>query len=140
LEAISAAIPRDRVSRLAGRAWTGTPVFLTFDDGGASALHPTADLLERRGWSGHFFVTTRRIGTPGFLDFWQLHYSENAPRETNSPDQFIANVESNQTNHPAYSFKLSARMDGSFTMTNQRTGFSREYPAAGRTVAGRRPR
>ena len=50
------------------REWAGAPpVFLTFDDGGASALHPTADLLERRGWRGHFFVTTDRIGTTGFL-------------------------------------------------------------------------
>ena len=39
---------------------------LTFDDGGASALH-AADAQEARGWRGHFFVTTGRIGTPGFL-------------------------------------------------------------------------
>jgi peptidoglycan/xylan/chitin deacetylase (PgdA/CDA1 family) len=38
---------------------------LTFDDGGASALR-VADALERRGWRGHFFVTTSRIGAPGF--------------------------------------------------------------------------
>jgi peptidoglycan/xylan/chitin deacetylase (PgdA/CDA1 family) len=40
---------------------------LTFDDGGASALH-AAEALERRGWRGHFFITTGRIGTNGFLD------------------------------------------------------------------------
>jgi peptidoglycan/xylan/chitin deacetylase (PgdA/CDA1 family) len=40
---------------------------LTFDDGGASAIH-AADGLERRGWRGHFFITTGRIGTDGFLD------------------------------------------------------------------------
>jgi len=27
----------------------------------------TAPMLERRGWRGHFFVTTDRIGGPGFL-------------------------------------------------------------------------
>jgi peptidoglycan/xylan/chitin deacetylase (PgdA/CDA1 family) len=42
-------------------------VLLTFDDGGASAL-ATADMLDRRGWKGHFFITTDRIGTPGFVD------------------------------------------------------------------------
>lgn len=42
-------------------------VALTFDDGGASALE-IARRLEERGWRGHFFVTTGRIGTPGFLD------------------------------------------------------------------------
>jgi peptidoglycan/xylan/chitin deacetylase (PgdA/CDA1 family) len=41
---------------------------LTFDDGGVSALDVIAPELERRGWRGHFFVTTGRIGTPGFLD------------------------------------------------------------------------
>src|SRR5947207_44718 len=45
---------------------------LTFDDGGVSALHPTADLLEERGWRGHFFVTTDYIGRSGFLDAAQL--------------------------------------------------------------------
>jgi len=42
-------------------------VLLTFDDGGVSFLHPIADLLEARGRRGYFFVTTGRIGTPGFL-------------------------------------------------------------------------
>lgn len=42
------------------------PTALTFDDGGSSALL-AATLLEKRGWRAHFFVTTGRIGTPGFL-------------------------------------------------------------------------
>lgn len=41
---------------------------ITFDDGGTSALEPTADLLEARAWCGHFFITTGRLGTPAFLD------------------------------------------------------------------------
>jgi peptidoglycan/xylan/chitin deacetylase (PgdA/CDA1 family) len=45
----------------------GASALLTFDDGGASAL-AAADALERRGWRGHFFITTGRVGTPGFLD------------------------------------------------------------------------
>ena len=69
LEAIGGAVATEAVSHIAARReWSGVPpVFLTFDDGGASALHPTADLLERCGWRGHFFITTGRIGTPGFL-------------------------------------------------------------------------
>ncbi|MFN8574015.1 MAG: polysaccharide deacetylase family protein [Gemmatimonadaceae bacterium] len=39
----------------------------TFDDGGSSALDPTAGILERFGWRGHFFVTTGAMGTRGFL-------------------------------------------------------------------------
>jgi len=41
-------------------------VLLTFDDGGASAPHIAAE-LERRGMLGHFFITTTRIDTPGFV-------------------------------------------------------------------------
>lgn len=41
-------------------------VALTFDDGGSSAPL-IAQMLEARGWRGHFFVTTSRIGTPGFM-------------------------------------------------------------------------
>ena len=67
--------------------------------------------------------------SPGLLDFWQLHYSENVGKDINSPDQFIANTDSKATNHPAHFIKLSARTDGSFTITNERTGFTKEYPA-----------
>jgi len=39
---------------------------LTFDDGGASAM-TTADVLERYGFMGYFFITTNYIGTRGFV-------------------------------------------------------------------------
>jgi peptidoglycan/xylan/chitin deacetylase (PgdA/CDA1 family) len=39
---------------------------LSFDDAGGSALS-AADLLEERGWRGHFFVPTAHIGAAGFL-------------------------------------------------------------------------
>jgi glycosyltransferase involved in cell wall biosynthesis/peptidoglycan/xylan/chitin deacetylase (PgdA/CDA1 family) len=45
----------------------GPQAVLTFDDGGSSALI-AAEQLERRGWRGHFFVTTGCIGSEGFLD------------------------------------------------------------------------
>lgn len=41
---------------------------ITFDDGGASALDSIAPALERRGWRGHFFMTTGWLGAPGFMD------------------------------------------------------------------------
>src|SRR5215468_3611624 len=47
-------------------------VALTFDDGGVSFYHPIADLLEARGRRGAFFITTDRIGTPGFLTGEQI--------------------------------------------------------------------
>jgi len=42
------------------------PLFMTFDDGGIGAML-AADLLEKQGWKGHFFVTTSRIESEGFL-------------------------------------------------------------------------
>jgi peptidoglycan/xylan/chitin deacetylase (PgdA/CDA1 family) len=47
-------------------------LLLTFDDGGASAIHHTAGILAEHGWHGHMFMTTSRIGAPGFLDEVQL--------------------------------------------------------------------
>jgi peptidoglycan/xylan/chitin deacetylase (PgdA/CDA1 family) len=41
-------------------------LLLTFDDGGASAMH-VADELARRGWKAHFFIITGRIGERTFL-------------------------------------------------------------------------
>lgn len=41
-------------------------LLFTFDDGGASST-AIADILERHGWRGHFFIPTDFIGTHGFL-------------------------------------------------------------------------
>ena len=46
---------------------SGRQVLLTFDDGGKSALRAAAE-LSRRGWRGHFFITTSLIGGRTFLD------------------------------------------------------------------------
>lgn len=48
------------------------PVFITFDDGGASAYTPIAGMLEQHGWRGHFFITTDWIGTRGFVTAEQI--------------------------------------------------------------------
>jgi peptidoglycan/xylan/chitin deacetylase (PgdA/CDA1 family) len=50
----------------------GKALLLTFDDGGSGAFPLTAEMLERYGWRGHFFVTVGRIGTPGFLGPGQI--------------------------------------------------------------------
>lgn len=49
------------------RQGTASSFLLTFDDGGVSAVE-IADALAARGWLGHFFITSGRIGTPGFVD------------------------------------------------------------------------
>jgi peptidoglycan/xylan/chitin deacetylase (PgdA/CDA1 family) len=45
----------------------GRHLLLTFDDGGKSAVSAAAE-LSRRGWRGHFFITTSLIGGRTFLD------------------------------------------------------------------------
>ena len=57
---------RAPISLIGPESWRGRPVFLTFDDGGRSAVN-IASALERRGWRGHFFLTTDRLGEPAFL-------------------------------------------------------------------------
>ena len=53
------------------RACRDAPL-LTFDDGGASALGTTTDLLEAHGWRGWFFLSTDWLGRPGFLHAEQV--------------------------------------------------------------------
>ena len=69
---------------------------ITFDDGGASAM-VAAELLERRGWYGHFFVTTGRMDTPGFL-------TSNEVRELHLRGHEIG---SHSHTHPTYMGRLS---------------------------------
>jgi peptidoglycan/xylan/chitin deacetylase (PgdA/CDA1 family) len=80
-----------------GQVGDGARAALTFDDGGASALD-AADALERRGWRGHFFITTGRIGTPGFLSAAQI-------RELADRGHRIG---SHSVTHPTYMGELSA--------------------------------
>jgi peptidoglycan/xylan/chitin deacetylase (PgdA/CDA1 family) len=54
--------PPDLADLAEAPSWT-----ITFDDGGSSALDVIAPALERKGWRGHFFMTTGWIGAAGFL-------------------------------------------------------------------------
>lgn len=73
-EAIRGAIGAKPIGRVDDpAAWReNAPLFLTFDDGEASAYTLVADLLESQGWRGHFFITTDWIGRPGVLTRAQI--------------------------------------------------------------------
>jgi competence protein ComEC len=64
--------------------------------------------------------------SPGIQDLWQLHYSFAAGQEKNSPEQFIANMEQEQQCQGKL-IKVSVKKDGSFTVTNSRNNFSKNY-------------
>ena len=67
LTAIARSVTRNvRIERDAFEVPNGG-VLLTFDDGGVSAATRIAPMLEAHKWHGLFFVTTDRIGTPGFV-------------------------------------------------------------------------
>jgi hypothetical protein len=55
-----------------------------------------------------------------------LHRSVAGGAGHNSPEQFLANL--NEMDHGHY-LKMSVKADGSFTMTNERNGFTKNYPA-----------
>lgn len=71
--------------------------------------------------------------SPGFQDLWQLHYSF-LGNQQNGPEQFIANIGEIDTGHW---IRVSAQSDGSFTVTNGRTGFTKSYSAGLVSPAGR---
>ena len=99
----------------------------------------------RKGGAPAAFQTLRT--SPGLEDVWTLHWSYAAGVEHNSPGAFIANLDSaatiaavltatpgaqpaqvtNPAHSPAHYIKISARQDGSFTVTNTRNGFSKTY-------------
>ena len=68
---------------------------------------------------------------------WQNHYAVDAG-SLNSPDRFIANLDEGSESvtageaavhvGTAHWIKLSAQADGSFTVTNSRTGLRHDYP------------
>ena len=68
---------------------------------------------------------TRRA--PGLEDIWQNHYVAEGGPENNAPEPFIANM--SMVDDRGYFIKLSARADGSFTVTNSRNGFTKSYAA-----------
>jgi beta-lactamase superfamily II metal-dependent hydrolase len=106
-------------------------VYLVAHHGGADASDPALFAATkprvaifnngpRKGAQAETFATLRAHPT---VDLWQLHRSLNVGVE-NMPDERIANLDESTS---AW-LKLSAHPDGSFSITNGRTGRSRTYP------------
>ena len=63
---------------------------------------------------------------PGLRDIWQLHFSLNAAKNQNPPDDFIANLEPPD----AYKWlRISVSTSGDFRVVNTRNGFTVRYRA-----------
>jgi hypothetical protein len=104
------------------------------------ALRPRAAVMNngpRKGGAIQTFEILGRLPSP--VDLWQIHYSVPGGREHNRPEAFIANLDEGAPvpgakpganpvhNGPAHWIKVAARADGSFTISNGRTGFERAY-------------
>jgi competence protein ComEC len=117
------------------------------------ALHPRVAIMNngtRKG--GDPEVMKALHSSPGLEDIWQAHFSLLSGQEFTAPGMFIANTIDDQQpmmpiapmpapqpgpgappppvhNGTAYWIKVSAQQDGTFTVANQRNGFSKTYRA-----------
>ena len=98
------------------------------------AMHPLVAVMDNGAKKGGATVTFERLRkSPGLEDLWQLHYAVDAS-DHNSPEQFIANTGVGGTvasgvpdEKMAHYITVTARPDGSFTVTNSRNGFHKDY-------------
>jgi competence protein ComEC len=90
------------------------------------ALHPRVAVMNngaRKGGTPPAWQVVR--SSPGLEDLWQLHFSEAGGHDRNVPEAFIANMDETT----AHGIKISAAMDGSFSVTNARNGQTKKYAA-----------
>ena len=92
------------------------------------ALNPRVAVMNngaRKGGSPDAWQIIRK--SPRLEDLWQLHYAVAGGKDNNSPDPFIANLE--ERCEAGYRIKLSAKPDGTFTVTNARNKYTKTYAA-----------
>ncbi len=101
------------------------------------AISPRVAIMDNgatKGGSKPTIETIRKI--PGLETLWQLHYSEEAG-PGNPPAQDLANLQGPDTGN---GLELTASPNGSFSVTNPRTGATRDYgtmASGGKSVSGR---
>lgn len=90
-----------------------------------TGIRPRAAIVNNGAYKGGTAAGLLSLrGAPG-LDVWQLHRSGSDGVE-NAPDAFIANMTDDE-HDPAAWIKLSAAENGSFTVTNGRTRWTKTY-------------
>ena len=89
------------------------------------ALHPRVAVIDNGPRKGSSPAAWQIVhDSPGLEDLWQLHYAEESDRDHNVPEERIANV---KENCEGKSISVTAQADGSFTVTNNRTGTQKTY-------------
>jgi beta-lactamase superfamily II metal-dependent hydrolase len=90
------------------------------------AIHPRVAIMDNgahKAGSPEAWQTVHE--SPGLEDLWMLHTAEDSDAAHNSAGALIANVKGGADG--AY-FKVVAAADGSFSVTNSRTGKTKDYP------------
>jgi competence protein ComEC len=93
------------------------------------AIQPKVAVMNngpRKGGQASVFETLRK--SPGLEDIWQGHLALSTPKEINTSEQMIANLDPT-AECKGNLLKLTVSPDGKYTMTNARTGFSKTYQA-----------
>lgn len=90
------------------------------------ALHPKVAIMNNGADKGGSIKALKTIhSSPGLQDLWQLHFSNEGGKEFNTPGAFIANP--TVENDAGYAIEVTAHMDGSFTVRNDRNQFEKTY-------------
>jgi competence protein ComEC len=89
------------------------------------ALHPRVAVFDNGPRKGADPAAWQIVhDSPGLEDLWQLHYAAQSDRDHNVAEDRIANV---KENCEGKYIKATAQADGSFTLTNGRTGVQKNY-------------
>lgn len=91
------------------------------------AIQPTVAVMNngpRKGGPAAVFEILRK--SPGLQDIWQGHLALGTPKEVNTGEQMIANLEPT-AECKGNLLKASVDSKGQFTLTNLRNGFSKTY-------------
>ncbi|HEX3743503.1 MAG TPA: MBL fold metallo-hydrolase [Bryobacteraceae bacterium] len=64
--------------------------------------------------------------SPGFLDLWQLHFAARNDAAHNAPESMIANLKGGDQCQGNW-IEITARQDGTFTVTNGRNQYAKSY-------------
>ena len=93
------------------------------------AIQPKVAVMNngpRKGGPASVFETLRK--SPGLEDIWQVHLALGTPKEINTDEKMIGNLEPSAQCKGNW-LKLTVDSNGKYTMTNPRTGFSKTYQA-----------
>jgi len=91
------------------------------------ALHPRVAVIDNGPRKGSSPAAWQIVhDSPGLEDLWQLHYAEESDKAHNVPEEHIANP---KENCEGKFIKVAAESNGTFTLTNSRTGVQKTYSA-----------